>query len=201
VTRRFITLVHVNGAEPGENATPSDRVDPPTNAESEWSINWAGAGVVFVLLVVGLVVWRSFGDGGDEVASSGGDVAVETVATTDAARPTSTDAAAPTSTTPTTAGTITTTTMTPERRVVIRGEMKPCRFSDRCLVASFTIEGFEQTSGQFVCVYPNSQSQFTFDDGGRDDACATADEGDTIAIEVDGVRSAVISEANLTGAP
>ena len=69
------------------------------------------------------------------------------------------------------------------------------------MVASFTIEGFEQTSGEFVCIYPNSMSQFSFSDGGREDACVTADEGDTIAIEVDGVRSAVVSEENLTGAP
>ena len=32
-----------------------------------------------------------------------------------------------------------------------------------------------------------------------DDACFTADDGDTITIEVEGVRSATISERNLHG--
>ncbi len=67
--------------------------------------------------------------------------------------------------------------------------------------ASFTVEGFDGPDGQFACIYPNSQSTFSFTDGGRDDACLTADAGDTIAIEVDGVRSAVISEESLSGPP
>jgi hypothetical protein len=166
-----------------------------------------GRGRCAALLVVALVVWRPFDAGGDDVASSSGDGAAETVATTPPPRPSATSTVSPNTVAPTTlelAATPTTTPMTtgtPERRVLIEGEVKPCRFGDRCLVASFTIEGFEQTSGEFVCVYPNSSRQFSFSDGGRDDACLTADEGDTIAIEVDGVRSAVISEENLTGAP
>ena len=172
-------------------------------AESEWSINWAGAGVLLAVIVVGLVAWRSFG-GDDNIASSGAVVAETTATTaTSTVSPSTTGTLAPTTAAPTTvAPTTTATTTTPSaRRVLIRGEIEPCRFGDRCLVASFTIEGFEQTSGEFVCIYPNSMSRFSFSDGGREDACVTADEGDTIAIEVDGVRSAVVSEENLIGTP
>ncbi len=77
--------------------------------------------------------------------------------------------------------------------------MKPCRYGDRCLVASFTIDGFREHPGRFTCIYPKSQSEFTFNDDGVDDACLTADDGDTIIIEVDGVRSATISEQDLDG--
>lgn len=207
MTRAFITLVHVSGVEPGENAPPSGSADPsssptptttPVGAESEWSINWTGAGVLLVMIVVGLVAWRSFG-GDDDIATSSSPVVASTAATTSPTSST-TSTPGPTTAAPTTTAPTTTTT-TPERRVLIRAEVKPCRFGDRCLVASFTIEGFEQTSGEFVCIYPNSMSQFSFSDGGREDACVTADEGDTIAIEVGGVRSPVVSEENLTGAP
>lgn len=93
-----------------------------------------------------------------------------------------------------------TTTVASERRVLIRGEMKPCRFGSSCLVASFTIEGFDPHPGRFECIYPNSRRDFGFNNDGVDDACFTADDGDTIIIEIDGVRSATISEANLDGA-
>jgi hypothetical protein len=204
VTGAFGTLAYVSGAGPSEHEAPDDRIDEQSTptvmpTESEWSVNWAGAGVLFVLVVVGLVAWRSFGgDGGDAVSSSG-DAVAETVAATQPPVPSTTSTVSPTTVAPTTVAA--TTTTTPEPRVLISGVMKPCRFGDRCLVASFTIEGFEQTSGEFVCIYPNSLSQFSFRDGGREDACTTADAGDTIAIEVDGVRSAVVSEENLTGAP
>ena len=87
----------------------------------------------------------------------------------------------------------------PDRQVLISGEMKPCRFGADCLVASFTIDGFDEHPGRFVCIYPNSRSDFGFNDDGVDDACLTADDGDTITIEVDGIRSSTISEQNLDG--
>jgi hypothetical protein len=207
--RWFVTLVHVSG---GEHGTPSDGADPPSpplpapppaGPESEWSINWAGAGVLLVVVVVVLVGWRPFGAGSDDATSSSADVAALTGTTTQPPTRVTTSTVAPTTVAPTTVARASapTTTVSPERRVLIEGEIEPCRFGDRCLVASFTLEGFEQTSGEFVCIYPNSSSRFSFSDGGRDDACLTADEGDTIAIEVDGVRSDVISEENLTGGP
>ena len=79
------------------------------------------------------------------------------------------------------------------------GEMKECRFGANCLVASFAIEGFDTHPGRFVCVYPNSRRDFTFNGDRVDDACVTADPGDTLAIEVAGVTSATISEDDLEG--
>ena len=77
--------------------------------------------------------------------------------------------------------------------------MKPCRFGDNCLVAGFVIEGFDPHPGRFLCIYPNSQSDFSFNDNDVEEACLTGDAGDTITIEVDGVRSATISERRLDG--
>ena len=93
----------------------------------------------------------------------------------------------------------TTSPVAPERQVIIRGEMKACRFGSNCLVAGFSIVGWDQHPGQFVCIYPNSRRDFSFNNNGVDEACITADAGDTITIEVDGVRSATISEENLDG--
>ncbi len=83
--------------------------------------------------------------------------------------------------------------------MLISGEMKPCKYGASCLVASFEIVGFEEQPGRFDCIYPNSRRDFTFHEVSVADACLTGDAGDTIAIEVDGVLSATISEANLTG--
>jgi len=95
----------------------------------------------------------------------------------------------------------TSTTSNPptEPTVNITGEMKPCRFGDNCLVASFTIDGFDDPPETFTCIYPNSEREFSFRDGGKEDACITADEGDTITIEVGGVASRTISEEQLEG--
>jgi hypothetical protein len=193
----------VSGSEQDEVAPPPPGPASGTGTEPEWSINWPGAGVLLVVIVVGLVAWRSLGGGDADVASSSG---IDVAGADGSTQPPTASTAMPTTTLAATTtlapATVAPTTSTaPERRVIIRGEIEPCRFGDRCLVASFTLEGFEQTSGEFVCIYPNSMSQFSYRDGGREDACLTADEGDTIAIEVDGVRSAVISEANLTGTP
>jgi hypothetical protein len=83
--------------------------------------------------------------------------------------------------------------------VVIRGETKPCRFGDDCLVASFGLDGFDEHSGTYSCIYADSRSDFTFNQDLVADACFTADDSDTITIEVDGVRSATISKSNLDG--
>ena len=91
------------------------------------------------------------------------------------------------------------TTIRPERRVLISGEMKECRFGANCLAASFVIEGFEPHPGSYICIYPNSSTEIGFRDNDVIDACLTADQGDTITIEVDGVRSATISELDLDG--
>lgn len=115
-------------------------------------------------------------------------VDVATRSTTTTTRPTSTTTLPPT-----------TTTVASDRQVLISGEMKPCRFGANCLVAGFTIDGFDEHPRRFVCIYPNSRSDFSFNNNGVEEACITADAGDTITIEVDGVSSLTISEQNLDG--
>ena len=78
------------------------------------------------------------------------------------------------------------------------GEVKPCRFGDKCLVVIFTVSGFpEPLPTSFVSVYPNSKREFSFDGFGKNEACLTGDEGDVVYIEVAGVRSAPVSEHHL----
>jgi hypothetical protein len=176
-----------NGSSPWAQTSPPDR-------RSEWSINWPAVVPVLALLVVVVMLWRAVSGGDDDTVAVG-----DTIDTVEATVSPTTVAATTTTLPLTTTPAMPTTTATPERAVLIRAEMKPCRFSDNCLVASFTLQGFEQTEGQFTCIYPNSQREFSYRDGGKDDACITADEGDTITIVVDGVRSATVSEENLTG--
>lgn len=171
----------------------------PAGRASEWSFEWRGLLTVLLLTVVTLIGWRWLGAGwssSDELSNVGHAAATTTepiVATTAVASTSST-----TSTTVATTTTMARAAAT-DPKVNITGEMKPCRFGDNCLVASFTIEGFDEPSGAFTCIYPNSSRGFSFQDDGKADACLTADAGDTITIEVDGVRSATISEGELGG--
>lgn len=169
---------------------------------SGWSFNWINAVLVVVVAVAAVVVWQrlessgvlsSDGDGGDGSTAEAADVPDDdVVVSTTTPRPTTTDVTRVTAPLPA-------TTVAAERRVIISGEMKPCRFGANCLAASFRIEGFDVHPGEFVCVYPNSRRVFGFNDDDVVDACLTADQGDTITIEVDGVVSATISEQNLSG--
>ena len=181
-------------AEPGGSARATATFRPVVDS-SGWEINWGGvAGLVAVVAVVA-IAWSWLG----------GSDADEGLATVDA--PTATSAPVRSTTTRVTTTTVAPTTTTtaapqttvPERRVIIRGEVKPCQFGDRCLSASFVIEGFDEHPGRFACIYPNSVSDFGFNDNDVDDACLTGDAGDTITIEVAGVRSATISEDDLDG--
>ncbi len=172
----------------------------PTPASSGWEINRVGLASVLLVVLAVVLLWGRLDGGADDSGDADGrstnttkpPVSRSTVAST-----TTTTAPRPT-TVPATE--VPTTTVASERRVLIRGEMKPCQFGDRCLVASFVIEGFDDHPGRFVCIYPNSHSDFGFNDDDVDDACLTGDAGDTITIEVDGVRSATISEDDLDGA-
>lgn len=188
---------------PGEGATPDAPVERPTPEvplvrtarTSEWSFEWRGLIPLAVIAAVAIVGWRVI----DAGSGSGGSVSEQAavVTTTEpVARPTTTVRS--TTTAPTTVP-VTTTTKPPKPTVKITGEMKPCRFGDNCLVASFTIRGFENPPETFTCIYPNSEREFTFRDGGKDEACITADQGDTITIRVGKVESKTISEENLEG--
>ena len=168
----------------------------PSHHASSWSVNWKSVLPLVLVAVAAVIGWRWVEGGDDATISDDGPAAssVTTAATT-------TTTTAPATTTSTTSPPTTTTTTVPERRVLISGEMKPCRYGSNCLVASFTIEGFDPHPGRFVCVYPNSRSDFGFKGDGVEDACLSGDQGDTISIEVDGVTSAEISEGNLDGTP
>ena len=179
-------------------------VGPAAHA-SGWTFNWRGLAAVLLIAAITVVGWRWLGgpsvssdDGApsDEIGAGASSSPATTAPTS--ARGTTPPAPPPAPTT-VPAPTTTTTTVALDRQVVIRGEMKPCRFGANCLVAGFTITGFEDHPGRFVCIYPNSRRDFSFNNDGVDEACITADQGDTITIEVDGIRSATISEENLDG--
>lgn len=161
-------------------------------ASTTWSVNWGGAIGVLVAAVVVLIVWQQV-EGSDDGERAQDDRAAPAASTSPAT--TAPTTAAPTTTTSTTAAP--TTTADP-RRVLIRGEVKPCKFGRECLVAHFEIDGFDPHPGSYACIYSNSLSGFEFNDADVDDACITGDSGDTITIEVAGVRSATISEDDLT---
>ncbi len=174
----------------------------PVVHSSGWTFNWWGLVAVLLIVAITFVAWRSLG--GSSLSSDDGDPSNRIGASAVSVPTDSVEATAPNTAPTTTRPTPTTvlsstTTATPDRQVRIRGEMKPCRFGANCLVAGFTIEGFDVHPGRFVCIYPNSRSDFSFNNDGVDDACITADQGDTITIEVDGVRSLTISEQNLDG--
>lgn len=189
-------MAGVDEAEADDVEVPvAPRHEPPRAETTRWLINWTGLVPVVAAVVAVLVVSQWFG--GDE-APSATDVTdpVETTVpsapgeTTSTTRPT-----LPTTTSPAT----TTTTEVSEPTVVIRGQIGPCRFGDACLIAGFEISGFDEHPGTFLCIYPNSERERSFNDDVVDVACVTNDDGDTITIEVDGVRSKTISEDDLEG--
>lgn len=181
-----------------EQDVPVEPVEPaePAGQASEWSFEWWGLLPLLLIVVVAIVGWRSIGSGSD-----GGSVAEAPVVTTVPVATTTAAAVTTSTVTSTTTPRSTSTTSNPPTgpTVNITGEMKPCRFGDDCLVASFTIDGFDDPPETFTCIYPNSEREFSFRDGGKEDACITADEGDTITIEVGGVASRTISEEQLEG--
>lgn len=192
------TLANVGEASFGnESPNRSDELG------SGWALNWWGLVSVLLIGVSAIVGWRWLdglsADSGDRDESlqiggapitSGADPSV--VSTTP--EPSTTTTLRLTPVLPSTSS------VAPDRRVLIRGEMKPCKFGASCLVASFTVVGFDELPDRYVCVYPNSRRDFGLTNDRIDDACLTADQGDTITIEVDGVSSATISEEHLDGA-
>jgi hypothetical protein len=187
---------------------PDEPVDEPLGAlpagprpaldGSGWDVNWWGFLPLAIVAVLAFVAFRTVGFGGGE-AERATALDTERATTTTSLRPRPTT----TTTTPTTT-TVPPTTTVPATTLpagpVIRawGEVKPCRFGDACLAVSFTIEGFpEPVPTAFQCIYPNSTRQFSFDGTGEVEACLTGDEGDTVFIEIDGVRSGPVSATNL----
>lgn len=85
------------------------------------------------------------------------------------------------------------------------GRTGPCEFGSACLIASFTISGFSPHPGRYTCVFSDGfRAVFTFSGNSVNTACYTAVPGETIFIEVNGVRSNVVAAApppNTTAAP
>ncbi len=79
------------------------------------------------------------------------------------------------------------------RVVVIEGTTGPCKFGNSCLLAGFRVIGFPSGEKEYVCEFRDG-SRHTYKFGARtvEYACATGARGDSITIEVDGVRSATI---------
>lgn len=189
------------GEEPGREpigALPAAPVPRPS--ESGWQINWWGFVPLAVVAALAFVGFRALGLGDDDpaqVEAAGG--RVERTSTSLRPRPTTTTAVAATTTTVAAVTTAPTTTVPAGPTVRAWGEIGPCRFGDTCLSVSFAISGFpEPLPTTFLCVYPNSTRQFTFQGDGELNACLTGDEGDVVYIEVAGVRSGGVSAATLT---
>lgn len=80
----------------------------------------------------------------------------------------------------------------PQIEIVTR--VVACRFSSRCLVAGFTISGFDVRPAEFVCEFASGERYaFPLTAESVDFACATGEADDSITIEVDGVRSETVA--------
>jgi len=99
----------------------------------------------------------------------------------------------PATTTPTTApATVPPVVAGPQVEIVTRTE--PCKFGASCLVAGYILHGFDSPPAEFVCEFA-SGNRFTFSAGqfAVDRACATGTPGDSITIEVGGIRSDTVA--------
>ena len=80
------------------------------------------------------------------------------------------------------------------RSVTIHQRVESCRFGSRCLVVGFTIVGFDDHPGTFVCEFASGgRYTMSFTTTTVDYACATANASDSITIEIDGVRNSTVT--------
>ena len=79
-------------------------------------------------------------------------------------------------------------------RVEIVTRTEPCKFGASCLVAGYVLHEFSSPPSEFVCVFA-SGNRFTFGAGqfAVERACATGSPGDSITIEVGGIRSDTVT--------
>jgi hypothetical protein len=76
----------------------------------------------------------------------------------------------------------------PSVEIVARTEA--CRFGSNCLVVGYVAHGFDVVPGSFTCEFASgSRFEFRATSATVDHACATGSIGDSITIEIDGVRS------------
>ncbi len=75
-------------------------------------------------------------------------------------------------------------------RIVIEPRNEPCKFGNDCLVAGFTLVEFGEQPDSFVCEFADgSRYTFPLETRSVSYACATGSRGDSITIDIDGVRS------------
>ena len=83
-------------------------------------------------------------------------------------------------------------------RVLITAMIGDCRFGTDCLIAGFTVAGFETAPSQYVCEFADgSRIEFRFGGDGVDTACATGSADAAITIDVEGVRSETVTRASV----
>ena len=189
------------GADQPIGALPAGPVPRPT--ESGWQVNWMGFVPLAIVAALAFVGFRLIGLGDDEPSRAGAVSPDDSAPSTSAVVAAAVTAAPPT-TLPATTVTVAPATTAPVTTVpagpAVRawGEIKPCRFGEACLSVSFAISGFvDPLPTTFQCIYPNSTRQFSFEGSGELEACLTGDEGDTVYIDVNGVRSGPVSATNL----
>ncbi len=75
-------------------------------------------------------------------------------------------------------------------RIVIEPRREGCKFGSDCLVAGFTIVDFAVQPDSFVCEFADgSRYTIPLEHRSVSYACATGSRGDSITIEIDGIRS------------
>jgi hypothetical protein len=87
--------------------------------------------------------------------------------------------------------------------VVISSSYGACQFGPNCLIAGFSISGFNPAPPTYTCVFSNgARYDFGFAGSSVGTACVTNERGDSVAIEVAGVRSATVTNnASVTPSP
>lgn len=75
-------------------------------------------------------------------------------------------------------------------RVEIVARSEPCKFGSDCLVVGYVAHGFDAMPGSFTCEFASgSRFEFRATTEVVGHACATGSLGDSITIEIEGVRS------------
>lgn len=171
-------------------------VRPPARSGAGWRIHWAGVLPVAVLAIGAYAAWGMLSGDADGTEAAPPATTAPSTTVVRAQRP-----PVPTVTWP---ATVTTPPPTTEPAagpsITAWGEVRPCRFGERCLAVSFAVSGFDPPAERFSCVYPNSTREFGFDGTGKLDACLTGDEGDVVTIRIGDVASNPVSADEL-GAP
>jgi hypothetical protein len=78
--------------------------------------------------------------------------------------------------------------------VIINSSYGTCQYGSNCLIAGFSLSGFSPVPAVYTCVFSNgARYDFSLSGSSVGTACITNEGGDSITIEVGGVRSATIS--------